>query len=1248
MNCRNWICSGIAAGIASATALFAGPLYENDFEALGKLIFRGSFGPRWIGDLKTAEREGHVKVHRMGLSEQGEKSHSGVMSYVLDVTVDKSTGKWGGTCMFQSPALRIPLNRPVYLTGYVYPEILPPDILLSIGVIFEFPDPKTGKKSGGSLRLTRRGVDPEGWMVFSEDVTKLVTGRFPGAVMTGWMIDIHSNRAFHGQRVKLFLDDVSVTETPASVNVTKDGVVRGHDILSRNPYEVNYLSYYREVPETALNRAFNSSFELGMKDWFPMVQRSAENDRSGKEVELPDPESVFRIVSSPDAPHGGKVLKVERNGRKNYVTLRSLPLQIQDGKDYVLSFYAWASKPTLLRVNFRHVNLSGGWKRYVLPLPRIACYQTWNGKKFPGRFELNFTNADDADLQFDAIQFQRAPLTEYRGHGIVQFAAKPRNRYGLYLPGSTPEFEVALFNDASEKRRSVLRWEMKNYRRDVIAKGEKTVELNAGSGDSFRISAPAGLRHCTLSAVLEAPGQKTQTCTVSASVIDDLKQLKGNEFFGGCPIEGDNPPNLLDILELNKRLGMSFNVNYHTGYQSRAPKEWRKENPQWQMIENVVNFNRRYGFETLLTNYAPFPAGTKVDAEGGEIVTPEIERDVYEYHRELASRFKGKIRCFETFAEYLKSPLKQKAAAADRIIRAAYRGIKEGNPDAVFCALGENKMDQGMLLTKMEELFRHGTLDYMDFISLHPYELGDRAVSHETLRKFAELIRKYNRGKDKKIYGTEGGRGATDSLYYDDINAESLFYDRYVTELQQAEYIVRSNILMFGSGMFVRNAIFYPYNGKVSSRNSMYHFVIADNGIYPKTVFPATANMIGRLSGSVPEGEFEQRDANGLQGYYFRKNGGLFAALWIYRPDHRTRDAVLPLPSDRIQAYNLVGEPIRLRGGAKTLLTLSEGPLYLYPKNIPDAEFIAALKSIKVENPSVSLRVGKNGVLTAEIFNDTSSELNGTLALAPSGEKRAFRIPSGGRRSFDFPWTNRTSLTAYQAEIQVGGERIRSNEIRPLFCGKAERRPRIDGNPEEFRHLPGIRLGAAQHVSLYQAKIRNSADLDAVVRFLYDDSFFYIAAEVTDDLHRIPHEQPNMYWANDALQLLFVMSGKRENLSARDLLELAVSDTKQGARISTTLLEQKLDFSRAEVAVTRRNGTTFYELALPWEILCKGFRPDNSVNPGFNLAVSDNDGNLEISRMPKLKGYEKSLQMSRGLVDSKDPSFALTLFFEQK
>ena len=151
-----------------------------------------------------------------------------------------------------------------------------------------------------------------------------------------------------------------------------------------------------------------------------------------------------------------------------------------------------------------------------------------------------------------------------------------------------------------------------------------------------------------------------------------------------------------------------------------------------------------------------------------------------------------------------------------------------------------------------------------------------------------------------------------------------------------------------------------------------------------------------------------------------------------------------------------------------------------------------------------------------------------------------------------------------------------------------------------------------------------------------------------DDLHQVALEQPIMYWANDALQLLFVLCGIRAILSSRDLLELAGTGTKQGGRISTTLLEQKLDFSRAEVAVVRRNGKTFYELALPWETLCRGFRPDNSVSPGFNLAVSDNDGNWEVSRMPKLKGYEKSLQMSRGLVDSKYPSSALTLFFEQK
>jgi len=53
----------------------------------------------------------------------------------------------------------------------------------------------------------------------------------------------------------------------------------------------------------------------------------------------------------------------------------------------------------------------------------------------------------------------------------------------------------------------------------------------------------------------------------------------------------------------------------------------------------------------------------------------------------------------------------------------------------------------------------------------------------------------------------------------------------------------------------------------------MYHFIITDNKIYPKVVYPAIANLVERLSGAKPAGEFNQRDRNGLQGYFFRMDG---------------------------------------------------------------------------------------------------------------------------------------------------------------------------------------------------------------------------------------------------------------------------------------------------------------------------------------------------------------------------------------
>ena len=137
---------------------------------------------------------------------------------------------------------------------------------------------------------------------------------------------------------------------------------------------------------------------------------------------------------------------------------------------------------------------------------------------------------------------------------------------------------------------------------------------------------------------------------------------------------------------------------------------------------------------------------------------------------------------------------------------------------------------------------------------------------------------------------------------------------------------------------------------------------------------------------------------------------------------------------------------------------------------------------------------------------------------------------------------------------------------------------------------------------------------------------------------------PALLWANDALQLLFVLSGNPAALSD-EMIELAVSDTNSGPKASFTFGARR-GMVEIPAKVIRVQKKTIYELAIPWKTLKSDFSPSDEKMPLFNLAISDNSGFLQKNR-EFLKGYEKSLQMSRGIVDKKNPATALRLVFEK-
>lgn len=77
-----------------------------------------------------------------------------------------------------------------------------------------------------------------------------------------------------------------------------------------------------------------------------------------------------------------------------------------------------------------------------------------------------------------------------------------------------------------------------------------------------------------------------------------------------------------------------------------------------------------------------------------------------------------------------------------------------------------------------------------------------------------------------------------------------------------------------------------------------------------------------------------------------------------------------------------------------------------------------------------------------------------------------------------------------------GGEEKKAGLICPL---KPDPPPLIDGNPKEWQSLPGTIEINGEQVRWGKAKWKNEEDLSGIVNLCWDENYFYVLAQVTDD-----------------------------------------------------------------------------------------------------------------------------------------------------
>ena len=182
--------------------------------------------------------------------------------------------------------------------------------------------------------------------------------------------------------------------------------------------------------------------------------------------------------------------------------------------------------------------------------------------------------------------------------------------------------------------------------------------------------------------------------------------------------------------------------------------------------------------------------------DGGKAPATPAGREAYaRYGEELLKHYGSQIRWLEVWNEYNGTwcggeAEKDRPKYYAEMIKAAYPKIKALRPDVKVLGFAAVVIP----LPYLEGIFKHGGLQAMDAVVIHPYRGQPEGVEIE-VAELQKLIRKYNDGKDKPIWVTE--TGSWDGSEYDWEQGKGL---NLLGRSNIARYLVRQYALLLSTG----------------------------------------------------------------------------------------------------------------------------------------------------------------------------------------------------------------------------------------------------------------------------------------------------------------------------------------------------------------------------------------------------------------------------------------------------------------
>ena len=274
--------------------------------------------------------------------------------------------------------------------------------------------------------------------------------------------------------------------------------------------------------------------------------------------------------------------------------------------------------------------------------------------------------------------------------------------------------------------------------------------------------------------------------------------------------------------------------------------------------------------------------------------------------------------------------------------------------------------------------------------------------------------------------------------------------------------------------------------------------------------------------------------------------------------------------------------------------------------------------------------------LSVLLENQADKESQGKFRLElssgtkPSPSELPYKLQGKGTGAIEFKLPESPMpLTGNLICVHDGGEIKTAISVDACQCNRIT--PVIDGNLDEWQALKPTILDKESQV--HGQGWKGPDDLSAEAWLGWDQNNFYFAARVKDNLH-FNTKTGAAIWDGDAVQFGFDMRGNAQDNGGYDRsddYECCLALTQSGMQFFRWVAPEGKrtgGLKEARAAVTRTDGGTNYELAIPWAELAP-FRPQTGSVFKMSFAVIDDDSG---------NGYKNYIELTPGIVGGKNPS----------